>query len=523
MSPRSPLACSCLLVALATSAPAAAPAAAPAPAPFAPPAFADSARRERIAALLPELDKLYADLAAERHLPGLVWGVVLDGQLIHARALGLANIEKKYAVATDTRFRIASMSKSFVTMAALHLRDAGKLRLDDTVASHLPEFRTVRLPTVDATPVTIRHLMTMTIGLPEDNPWGDRQMAITKAAVEQFVGAGLSFANAPGETYEYSNLGYVLLGKIVSKVSGMRFQDYIARTILRPLGMNDTGWEYTAVPAPKLALGYHWLHGAWQLEPILPDGDGAAMGGLITTLDDFARYVAFHLAAWPARDDADDGPVRRATVREMHLPRIFSGFSANALLTDNKTPNPRVSFYGYGLGWSRDKLGVVTVGHSGGLPGYGSNYRFAPDHGIGVMAFSNLRYGPVYQLTARALNLLLERASLPPRAQQVSAILAERKAQVAELIRTWDPKLIAAIGAENFLLDRSLSDWSALGRERLAAIGAIKSIGAIEPETQLRGTFTIIGEKAQLRVFFTLTPEPVPKVQELQMTVVTPK
>ncbi|MBI5768852.1 MAG: beta-lactamase family protein [Verrucomicrobia bacterium] len=508
---------------LATLLPAAAVLAQSLPATYAVPRFTDDTRRARVESVLPELDKMFTDLATEKHLPGLVYGVVLDGQLIHARALGFANLERKIPAAADTRFRIASMTKSFVALAILRLRDAGQLTLDDPVAKHLPEFRAVRPPTADSPPITIRNLLTMTPGLPEDNPWGDRQMAITNEALERFVGAGLSFSTPPGESYEYSNLGFVLLGKIVSKTAGQRFQDYITQAILRPLGMKDTVWEYAEVPPDKLALGYHWLRDQWQREPILHDGDGAAMGGLITTLDDFARYVAFHLAAWPARDDTDGGPVRRATVREMQQPRIFSGLAPNAQLTDGKTPNPAVNFYGYGLGWSRDQTATVKVGHSGGLPGYGSNYRFAPDHGLGVMAFSNLRYGPVYAPTARALSLLLERAALPPRRVPVSPILAQRKAQVVELIRTWSPALVTEITAENFLLDRSLADWAALAKERFAAIGAVASTGEITPENQLRGAFDIIGEKAKLRVFFTLTPERTPKIQELDLRVVIAK
>jgi CubicO group peptidase (beta-lactamase class C family) len=486
---------------------------------YAPPAFTDASRQQQVQSLLPEIDKLFTELAAEKHIPGLAYGVMLDGKMVHARTLGLADVEKKIPVTTDTRFRIASMTKSFVAMAALMLRDAGKLSLDDPVTKYLPEFRSVRPPTSDSAPITVRNLMTMTTGLPEDNPWGDRQMSMTNEALAQFVSTGLSFSNPPNQNFEYSNLGFSLLGKIVSKVSGLRFQDYITRNILQPLGMKNTVWEYTDVPADKFALGYHWEKDTWKLEPILHDGDAAAMGGLITSLDDFARYVALHLDAWPARDDADIGPVRRATVREMHQPRIFSGLASRATLLDKQTPNPAVSFYAYGLGWRRDSRGTVTINHSGGLPGYGSIYFFCPDHGVAVIAFSNLRYGPVYGPSGVAINMLLERAKLQPRAVSVSAILETRKRQVAEMIRSWDPKLVAEITAENFLLDRSLADWTTLARERFAAIGNVMSVGAIVPANQLRGAFPIQGEKGKLTVRFTLTPELVPKVQELDLMV----
>jgi CubicO group peptidase (beta-lactamase class C family) len=484
------------------------------------PAFAqtlDPGRAERVAALLPEIDTMYAELADREHLPGLVVGIVMDGKLIHARSFGMANLERKVAVSSSTEFRIASMTKSFVAMATLKLRDQGKLALDDPASKYLPELRKAGLPTSDSPPLTIRQLMTMSTGLPEDNPWGDRQMQRDNAAIERIVGAGLSFSNAPEQVFEYSNLGYILLGKIVSKVSGMRFQDYVTKQILLPLGMTSTRWEYSKAAPDKLALGYQWNHGAWQLEPILHDGDGAAMGGLITTMDDFARYVAFHLDASPARNDPDTGPVRRASVREMQQPRMFAGMASKATLADGKTPNPKVAFYGYGLNWLRDSRDVVIVGHSGGLPGFGSQYRFAPQYGIGVIAFSNLRYAPVYAPTSKVLDSLIERAKLAPREVAVSPVLGLRQRQVAELIQSWDAALGDAITAENFFLDRSREDWIARSREQLATIGKVTSVGPIKAENQLRGSFPLVGERGSLEVSFTLTPEHEPKVQYLDI------
>jgi CubicO group peptidase (beta-lactamase class C family) len=490
---------------------------------YVPPAFTDPNRRQQVESVLPEIDQLYQDLAKKEHLPGLVYGVVFDGQLIHSRAIGFANVEQKIPAAADTRFRIASMTKSFVAMSALKLRDEGKLQLDDPVKKYLPEFSHVRLPTADSPAITIRHLMTMTTGWPEDNPWADRHIGFTNAELAQIVAGGLSFSNAPSQGYEYSNLGFVLLGKIVTKVSGMRFQDYVTRNILQPLGMKDTVWEYATVPPAKLALGYQWLHETWQVEPMLHDGDAAAMSGLITTLDDFARYVAFHLSADPPRDGPDAGPVRRATLREMHQPRIFSAATPTATLVDDKTPNPTISFYGYGLGWNRDSRGTVKVGHSGGLPGFGSNYRFCPDYSIGVIYFTNLRYGPIYASASQALNLLIEHGKLSPRAAQPSAILLERQQQVTALIQLWDPALGAKIAADNFFLDQTREDWMAAAASKLAVIGKILAVGPIIPENQLRGKFTLTGEKGALEVSFTLTPEIVPKLQALELKAVDSK
>ena len=481
------------------------------------PAFADQGRASRVQALLPEVDKMYADLMAKEHLPALVYGVVVDGRLVHSRALGLANVEDKLPATSSTQFRIASMTKSFAAMAVLKLRDAGQLHLDDPVTKYLPEFRTVKLPTTDSPPLTVRMLMTMTTGLPEDNPWGDRQMALGNQALADFVGSGLSFSSAPGQAFEYSNLGYVMLGKVVTRVAGMRFQDYITRHILLPLGMKDTSWEYAKAPPAKLALGYQWLDNKWVREPMLHDGDAAAMGGLITTIDDFARYVAFHLDAWPARDGAETGPLKRASVREMQLPKVFSDVNVKGTLVDGRTANPKMSFYGYGLSWTRDMRDVTVVGHAGGLPGFGSQFRFAPEHGVGVIAFTNLRYGNVYSPTSKVLYTLIERGALPARAPAPAPILVTRQGQVARLIQTWDEALGRAIVAENFFLDRSREDWMNQSKEQFSKIGKVVSVGPIKADNRLRGTFPVVGERGTLNVMFTLTPEREPKVQELDI------
>lgn len=476
----------------------------------------------RVQALLPGIDKMYAELAQKEHLPGLVYGVVVDGKLVHSRALGLANVDANIPVTNSTRFRIASMTKSLVAMAALKLRDQGKLRLDDPVDTYLPELRKLQLPTSDAAPLTVRMLMTMTTGLPEDNPWGDRQMALDNAALEKLIGAGLSFSSTPGDTFEYSNLGYMMLGKVVSKVAGMRFQDYITKQILLPLGMSDTVWEYAKVAPAQLALGYRWSDGSWQREPILHDGDAAAMGGLITTADDFARYLAFHLSAWPARDGVDPGPLRRASVRELHTPKAFAGFNAKTTLLDNKTANPKFTFYSYGLTWTRDGAGVVTSGHAGGLPGYGSQFRFAPDYGVGVFAFTNLSYGGVYGATTKALDILIETGKLKPRVVTPSAILLTRQQQVVRLIQGWDERLSREITADNFFLDHPRPERIKEAGERLAKIGKVISVAKLTAENRLRGSFPIVGEKGVLDVYFTLTPERDPKVQQLDLTLQAP-
>ncbi len=488
--------------------------------PYAEPQFTDPQRRQKIQAVLPELDQSFRDFAEAEHLPGLVYGIVVDGELVHHAELGLANLERKTPTGPGTGFRIASMTKSFVCLATFKLRDDGRLRLEDPVEKYLPEFRQVQPPTSDCPKVTVRNLMTMTTGLPEDNPWGDRQMAITRENLQRFVSGGLSFSNPSGQQYEYSNLGFVLLGQVINRASGMSFQKYINTRILQPLGMQHTRWEFSDVPAESLALGYRWEHNTWTTEPILHDGEGAACGGLITTLEDFTKYMRFHLDAWPARDGVDHGPLRRGTVREMQKPYVLSALGSKNTLLDGVTPNPSVSFYGNGLGWTVDSRQIVTLAHTGGLPGYGSHFRFLPDYGLGVFAFANRTYTPAARACSKAVNLLIEHANLKPRSLMPSTILEKRASQVAEMIVRWEALPTSEIVAENFFLDKAREDWVQFSGEVLGKAGRILSVGSVVPENQLRGTFPLLGERGRVDVHFTLTPEKVPKVQKLGLTFV---
>ena len=355
---------------------------------YLPPTFSDPDRLQNISNAFPIADQIFQDYAEQNHFPSVVYGIVVDGELVHSGAYGKSNLEAEANPTTKTLYRIASMSKSFTAMAILKLRDEGKLHLQDPASNYIPELANIQYISSDSPPITIQHLLIMSAGFPEDNPWGDRQLDDSDQELIDQIKEGLSFSNSPGLHYEYSNLGFALLGNIIKRVSGVSFQQYITDNILKPLGMNDSKWEYTEIPEDQLALGYHWISDQWQPEPILHDGAYGAMGGLFCSIEDFSKYVAFHLSAWPPRNDPDNGPVKRSTVREMH--QVWR-------LNDNSPSSnqygPFDFGYSYGLGWRRDGRGIVRISHSGGLPGYGSEWRIFPDYGIGIVSFSNRRYG----------------------------------------------------------------------------------------------------------------------------------
>lgn len=487
---------------------------------YEPPDFMDQDRLQKIGKVLAETHPIYKESTTENYLPGLAYGVVVDDSLVFFGGYGKTSLETGTAVTEHSLFRIASMTKSFTAMAILKLRDEGKLSLSDPASIYIPELEQLTYLSRDATPISIFNLLTMTAGFPEDNPWGDRFLDIGDGELMEQVAEGITFSTVPSLQYEYSNLGFGLLGHIITRVSGLPFQEYITKDILHPLEMTSTFWEYSEVPEELLAQGYRWEDERWVAEPLLHDGAFGAMGGLITSIEDFSKYVSYHLSAWPARSGAESGPVKRSTLREMHSlnnPRYLS----NSLWFGNDT-RPMIQGYGYGLRGIKDLEGVLEIGHGGGLPGFGSNYMFYPQHGIGIMAFSNLTYagGIVKKANYKVISKLIDHGLFMPRILPVSEILELRKGQVAQLIQHWDPLLEKEIVAANLYMDLSREKRMNEARELLNQLGEVVSTGPVIPENQLRGSFLLEGKKQNLRVYFTLTPEAEPRVQWLSLELI---
>ncbi|HET7030417.1 MAG TPA: serine hydrolase domain-containing protein, partial [Candidatus Limnocylindrales bacterium] len=288
-------------------------------------------------------------------VPGLVYGVVVDGELVHSRGLGRLRIGDAATPDADSVFRIASMTKSFTAATVLSLRDEGRLRLDDPIALHLPQLAGLHGPTSDSPPITIRHLLTMTAGFPTDDPWGDRQQGLDPARFLELVADGLSFAWAPGTRFEYSNLGYGLLGRIITAVAGREYREVVGERILEPLGLASTGYLEAEVAPERLARGYVWRDGTFVPEPMDPYGALASMGGVFTTIRDLATWVAGFVDAFPPRDGAGlpvawsaGHPLSRATRREMQQPNVTFD-AAVTFATPDAEPALDGGAYGFGL------------------------------------------------------------------------------------------------------------------------------------------------------------------------------
>ena len=501
-----------LLAAPARTAAQAAPGAAANP----PAAFADPDRRAKLATAFPQIDKLVADFMTRTHVPGAAWGIVIDGELAHLGVAGYRELPSKSPVTRDSVFRIASMTKSFTAMAVMKLRDEGRLSLDDLAERYVPELKNLRYPTSDSPRLTVRHLMSHATGFPEDNPWGDQQLDATEEAFTRMLAEGIPFSNPPGVAYEYSNYGFAILGRIVTNVSGRPYRTYIADTILKPLGMTSTTLEPASVPADRLAHGYRWEDETWKEEPPLPDGAFGAMGGMLTSVSDLSKYVGAFLAAWPPRDGAEAGPVRRASLREMQ--QIWRSRASIVTRAADGGPSLNSGGYGYGLRVSQSCAFEHIVAHSGGLPGYGSLMQWLPDYGVGIIAFGNVTYTGWGPVVSGAFDLLAATGGLQPRAPQPAPALTRAREQVSRLVVSWDDALADEVAAMNLYRDRSKDRRRREIEALRARVGACQAAPAFDVvENWLRGQWTMKCERGGLRVSITLAPTIPPRVQHLDV------
>lgn len=492
---------------------------------IAPPAqFIDAARSERLGAAFPAIDQLMKDFLTREHVPGAAWGIVVDGKVAHIGTSGLRDVAAGKPVEGDSVFRIASMTKSFTAMAILQLRDAGKLSLDDPAEKYVPELRALRYPTKDSPKLSLRHLLTHSGGFPEDNPWGDQQLSLSEEQLAALLKQGIPFSNPPGVAYEYSNYAFAILGRVVARVSGMPYTRYVEQHILLPLGLLSTTLEPARVPAAKLALGYRWEDGQWKLEPQLADGAFGAMGGMLTSIDDLTRYVGVFLAAWPPRDEAETPPLKRSSLREMQ--QAWRPNTTTVTRDGQGTTQLNVAAYGYGLRISQTCDFRHVVAHTGGLPGFGSQMRWLPEYGVGLIGFGNRTYTPWGKVFDGALEALRQTGALQPRQVQPAPAFTAAQESVTRLVAEgWSDAVASEMAAMNLFLDSDRAHRRAALEALHAEVGGScrARSGTTRLENALRGTWLLDCERGTLQASVTLAPTSPAKVQFLDVKRVPPE
>jgi CubicO group peptidase (beta-lactamase class C family) len=320
----------------------------------------------------------------DNRLYGASAGVVHGDELVWSGGAGFADMTARRPSGPDVLYRIASITKTFTGTAILQLRDEGKLDLDDQVLKWIPELADSASPeTIGG--VTIRRLLSHESGLVSEPPGTDfmaeppTYQGVIARNLERV--SEIFTAVPPNTQLKYCNLGYQLLGEVVSRLAGIPYPRYVAERILTPLEMSSTGFEpFETALAERRAVGYSGRAFSDELAvaPAMPPE--WAEGGLWSTVADLGRWLSFQLAAHPSRADREgepaDSPVlSAATRREMHKPRYLSDEEWSTA---------------WGVSWYAVRKDDVTwVQHSGGLPGFASDVCFDRASRVGAIVLVN--------------------------------------------------------------------------------------------------------------------------------------
>ncbi len=297
------------------------------------------------------------ELVASDQFSGAV-AISRNGKMLVEHAVGYTDRESKIPVRADTKFRIGSMNKMFTATATLQLVQAGKLKLEDPIGVHLTDY-----PNKDvAEKVTVRHLLTHTGGTGDifGPEFVKNRLTLREHADYLRLYGSRNLTHEPGAEFRYSNYGYVLLGALIEKVSGMSYYDYVRSKIFQPAAMTSTDSLPESEAVAERSAGYMKRNGAWVSNTDTLPWRGTAAGGGYSTVGDLVRFGEAFQAG-----------------------RLIPA----AMVSEATTP--RQQGYGYGFGVGGEGI-LRHYGHGGGAPGMNGELRVFPELGYVVVALSNL-------------------------------------------------------------------------------------------------------------------------------------
>ena len=327
-----------------------------------------------IKATIAHAEALLENEHRDRSIPGMSAGIVYDQDLIWQRGYGYANLEKQIPADEHSIYRIASITKLFTATMLMHLRDAGKLNLDDPIEKYLPQFK-IKSSFADARPPTFRMVASHAAGLPREGNhkgWGDMNMPTIDSLLAGLDGDETRFPTMFEP--KYSNLGVGIMGYTLSQIAGQPYGDYVTQHILQPLGMNESGW--TRPDEARYAVGYYDGDGM-KIAPHWDEQGFRPGGGMYSTVADITKFIAMQFRDQPA---GGNQVVGSSTIREMQMPvSVTQDFES-----------------GYGIGWGIRRLaGCKVIGHSGGLPGFTTSITLVPALKLAAIVFTNTGTDPV--------------------------------------------------------------------------------------------------------------------------------
>ena len=312
------------------------------------------------AALERKVDEFLSAHARVNDFSGTVL-IAKDGKPLLSKGYGYANIEWQIPNTPHTKFRIGSITKQFTSMLIMQLREQGKVKLEDSVCVYVA-------PCPEAwRPVNIHHLLTHTSGIPTytgQKAWREKMMVpMTTDQVMGFV-RDLPLQWVPGEKYEYNNSGYFLLGLVVEKVTGKKYEEALSAMILTPLGLKDTGYDWSKTILPKRASGYSGRGPALVNAAPLDMQQPYAAGSLYSTVEDLLKW--------------DQALYTNTLLPEAAKTLMWTPFKNNYAYGWG-VPEPAANLFG----------GHKRIAHTGGINGFSSVIIRLPEPKMTFIVLSN--------------------------------------------------------------------------------------------------------------------------------------
>jgi CubicO group peptidase (beta-lactamase class C family) len=339
--------------------------------------FAQPKPPDDLQSVIAALDKKATEMAPDPKAASFTLALVRPSGLVWTKSYGYADIAAKKPADADTVYRVGSITKQFTALMLLQLVHEGKVHLSDPVEKYFPEIHLVQNDYKNAPPITFWQLATHTSGLATEPEPMQTYIKGALADWEKTLIAALphtKFEYEPGTRYNYSNVGYAMLGAALARAAHQPYIDYVKQKILLPLGMTHSDFAATPEIRPRLATGYDVLiAGHWDEETPRRELEGRGYkvpnGGLFTTVGDLAKFVAFEMHGGP------ENVLPRKELEENEL-RVIN--------TDRSMTRGR------GLGATLVTLsGHVFIGHSGGVSGYSATAFFQPDAETGIIVLRN--------------------------------------------------------------------------------------------------------------------------------------
>jgi CubicO group peptidase (beta-lactamase class C family) len=388
---------------------------------------------------LPTIRDWVAYKVWQLRVPGVQVAIGYQGEELFSEAWGHADVEAGRRLTTNDLFRIASHSKTFTATALLLLAERGSLRLDDTVGTYVPALVDGGSPIADA---TVRELMEMGAGVIRDGHDGDYwSLARPFPDEDELLALVLDRGQKvpAGSSFNYSNLGYSLLGLVIAAASGRSYNDFVRQEIVEPLGLRNTGPDWDPSREDDFVVGYSGFHVARHRQRIahVDTRAMAAATGFHGTASDLVRYFSAHVLG-------------QGELLSDHSKRLAQRKSWSASDDD---PAAR----GYGAGFIVDRInGREVRGHSGGFPGHITQSLFDPESGLVVSVMTSSAAGPATLLATGIVNLLDAAADTAAPGAVVSEDVTAR--YIGRYANPWGVTDIVRVGDRLLAIDPSGPD-----------------------------------------------------------------